>query len=305
MSDIDLTKLNPSELKRYIRTGYYAPTLKDLGHLETPLNFNVNNFLNGVGEFTIPTTGNSETIVTSGATLIFENGILKIVELTGATPTTTAYVPTTTSYVPTTTVAPVNNTYLVDFGVTNAGYITDVPAIDGAYWNNFAYGTVALDYNLTSGQTLINLVTNSGTTSNLSIEIASDNWVSLSAGGGNADLSGKSISGNIYPRSSIVDSINIANPYTGVIKIHGCDNSKYYTIGVFSSKYNEDINNFTVQGVEKAINPHGPYPGNDTLTIWNNVVPVDGVITILANQPTAGGFAWLELLEIVETSSPL
>ena len=203
-----------------------------------------------------------------------------------------------TSYISGATSTP--KTYLVDFGILNAGYTTPSPT-GGTYWNNFASGNTVSGYSYTtSGITLSNLVdANSGTSSTLSIVLTSNDWVSSFSGGANYQLTGTSMSGYIYPASATRDAFAVLSPLTGTTSITGCDNSKTYNIGILSSKYPDSLTTFVVQGVSKTINPSGTgFPGNTTLLIWNNVVPVSGIITMSAYQPTATEHVWLNVMEI-------
>lgn len=80
MEELDLAKLNQAELRRYIRTGYYNHTIDNIQYLDTPVSNDPNTFLNGVGEFVLPTSGYTGTIVLDGNDLTFENGILITLE---------------------------------------------------------------------------------------------------------------------------------------------------------------------------------------------------------------------------------
>ena len=269
---------------------------------------------------TMPVTTTTTTIpVTTTTTTIPVTTTTTTIPVTTTTTTTTTVITTstttTTPVTTTTTTTPVittttttnqsQKTFLIDFGVTDNGYITSNPVIDGAYWNNFASGTTLTPYTFSSGDTLSNLIDTSSVTSTLSIQLTSNNWTTNQIGGGNIDISGSSYSGYIYPYTSVRDSFNVANPFTGTTRIIGCDYTKYYTIGILSSRYSEAINVFTIQGISKSINPNGVFPGNSGTTIWYNIVSVGGVIDISAYQSTTSSFVWLELMDITETSSPV
>lgn len=75
----DLSILNPIELKNFYRTGIYFHAQEDVQYLETPVPNNNELFLNGNGEFTLPTSGYTGTVVISNKTLTFKDGILKTV----------------------------------------------------------------------------------------------------------------------------------------------------------------------------------------------------------------------------------
>lgn len=211
------------------------------------------------------------------------------------TPTTTT---TSTTLTPTTTTTTTDmvisgdKSYLIDLGVEVNSYYETIP-YDGQYWNNFmpnAYGLTKL----TSGITLSNLLDSDSGISNLNITFESDTWSSYSTGGPNEVATGATIFGYDVPASALRDTFVSYSGQTGTSIITGCDDAKKYKIGVLSSKYGVPDIDVTINGTLQSIHP----PGNYSMTIWDNIEPVSGEITIEVYSPTH--YAYFNVIEIVE-----
>jgi RHS repeat-associated protein len=149
---------------------------------------------------------------------------------------------------------------------------------------------------------IIPLKDSNGNTTSLNLEVVTEpsanyfggnDWISTGYNGQMAD----------YPISAVNDS-HLAWSGGGSYKLTGLDNSKVYDLRIFGSRSAPSTDReglYTVNGQQKILQA----ANNSSRTVlFDNIAPINGIITINFNVAPGSTFAYINVMDIIESTNP-
>jgi RHS repeat-associated protein len=149
---------------------------------------------------------------------------------------------------------------------------------------------------------IIPLKDSNGNTTSLNLEVVTEpsanyfggnDWISTGYNGQMAD----------YPISAVNDS-HLAWSGGGSYKLTGLDNSKVYDLRIFGSRSASGTDReglYTVNGQQKILQA----ANNSSRTVlFDNIAPINGIITINFNVAPGSTFAYINVMDIIESTNP-